>query len=338
AALDPGDTATDDSGFELVVLPNSHTGDLLQLELAVTDDDGNAWTVTGPLLAIGMAQALVDGDDLADPFDVAGLLWAEDGGELTLMVTSHDAHDADQMTTVYLDADLDGAFEFALSTLDQAAGTYDGGLYVWDDLAGEYVQDTLSSFDFAAGSQFALMGAAMADLGDPVLLRAFVMTYDVSGLNIDYAPDDPSIDGDLGVLGLDNVPFILLDDSALFEQTGNGDDFVDPGELWELELAVLNAGLFDAAAVTGLLSYSGPEAAVFGGSLDFGSLAAGDSAWGLAPAVIEIDAGAPATGSLVFRTRSSANRFRSWQSAITWQRTTFRKRETPTWSNQSTFR
>ena len=299
APIAPGDSAVADDVYRFVVLPASDTGDLLQLSLDVTDGDGNTWTLTSAPTAVGMETALLDPDDLADPFDNAALLWTVDGGELLVMVTSHDAHDGDQMVTVYMDTDLDGEYEVALSTLDEDLGTFDGGLYVWDDLAGEYVQDVLSTFDFTAGTQYALMGAMMADIGDPVLAQALVFTYDVAYAGADYAPDDPSVEEDLALMAFAAAPYAVLTDSVLVEQTGNGDALIDPGEVWELDLQATNVGLYDAAAVTGTLSYTGGDATVLQGALDFGGLLAGETGWALGTAVVEIDAGAPANGSLL---------------------------------------
>ena len=296
AALVPGDTAGHTPRFEVVMGAGASAGQSMVLDVVVTDDDGNSWTLETPAQLVGLTSLLVDDDDFSYDFDIASLSYAVDGTELVFLVTSHSAHAADQQVNLFFDTDLDGDVDIALSTIDDN-GDYYGGIWEYDETAGSWdYQLAPSQFEFQVGSEHLLCSIPIPVLGVD-FMRLYAMSWDPSVTYYDLAPDGGS--GEMLLLALVDEPLIELEDATWSEVIGNGDDFMDPGESWEVSLELANDGPVDATSTTALLSSSDADLTVVGGTVVFGTVASEGTDVGDTAPLVEVDPGAPLTGSYV---------------------------------------
>lgn len=289
-------SAPADAAFELSVDGAAQPGEMLLLDLALTDDDGNSWTVDLPPLAVAMIPVVTDDDDFDPAFDIASVQYLTDGSHLTLLITSHGAHAADQQVNFYCDTDLDGSMDFAVSTLDEGAGDFGGGVYFWDDTVGWVEFASPVTYQYDAGSAYALYSVSLADLGDPILIAGYALALGTDGYAADYAPDDVSSLLTQAIIPLVATPYILLGGRTLSEQSGDGDPFADPGEVWRVQLEVRNIGGGASAVTSGTLSSSDPEITIQGGNVQFGATPSGGSATAATQPMLVIDAGADPAG------------------------------------------
>ena len=272
----PESVATPNMPFEVELDPSAAPGEILVLDVQVTDDDGNSWSFETVPLSVGMTFLLDDPDDFYELFDINTVHYGVDGSDLVFRIDSYDAHDADQQVNVFLDTDLDGAIDYAISTLDVASGDYLGGYYAWVEADQSWHQlGTPSPFEYVAGSEHILFGAPLWEFGDPDLMELYVLSWDSGIYYYDRAPDS-----DMHALALIDAPYIRLTDHTFSEQSGNGDEYIDAGEAWRLEVQIENAGVMDSATTIGVLSSGDPDIAVSDGTIDFGTLATGTTITG----------------------------------------------------------
>ncbi len=296
AAIDPGATATTDTPFTFTVDAGAEIGQTLEFELAVSDDDGNSWSFTLPPLFVGAEMVLTDGDDFDAGFDNAGLAYWVDGTAVHVLVTSHDNHAADQEVVVLMDTDRDGNDDYALSTIDADSGFFSGGVYRW--VEPSWIQiGTPDEFMFTSGSDFAFWTVPLAMLGDPAFAITGVRTSDPVGPGTDDMPDDLDDADDRAVLILGEEPYLVLDGQAMTQVVGNGDNFPDPGETWNIDVTVANIGTADTTNASGTLSSSDADVTVTQSSINFGTVVAGGTTTSSSPGTITIDAAAPADGT-----------------------------------------
>ncbi len=291
--LDVGDST--DATFDVSVDAAAVAGQVLRFELSVSDADGNAWTLDTGSTPVGLVQVLSDGVDLAAPFDASAVFYGLDGEDLLVTVVSHSDHEGDQEVDMFLDVDLDGDYDRAVSTIDTESDTFIGGVFVWD---GGWVQTSQPTrFEYVSGTDFVLIGVPVVDLGNLVQARAYAVVKDVTEEYSDFVPDDPEETLDLALLEVAEAPFLVLDGSVPAEVAGNGDLYIDAGEQWNVTLSVSNLGTADGAVVTGELTSPVPEITVTDGAVSFGAVAMGTSATGAPVPLLTIDAGAPASAS-----------------------------------------
>ncbi len=295
-AIDAFGSAAGDTGLELTVDAGALPGEIALLDLALTDDDGNAWTVTLPPLAVATIPVATDDNDFDSGFDVASVQYLTDGTDLTLLITSHSTHEADQQVNFFMDTDLDGVADFVVSTLDGDVGDFGGGLYSWDDVNGWEQFASPVAYQYDAGSAFVLYSVALSDIGDPELLAGYAVALDPSGAAADYAPDDISSLLGQAIIPLADIPYILLEGRTLTEQSGNGDTFVDPDEVWRVELEVRNIGAAASAVTSGILSSADADLNINGGDVQFGAVAPGSTAVGATQPMLVLDAAADPLG------------------------------------------
>ena len=286
AALDPAELATVDDSFLLQLDPIVAVGSVIELEIEVTDDDGNLWDVTLELFAaypavVSSTEILTDADDFAAPFDIASVSYSTDSTTLTVMVESHSNHNANQEVNVFLDVDLDGGADILLSTTNVDTGDFDGGLYWWDDVGGAWEMWAVPDpFQFNAGWDFVMYGVELADLGHPMVTYAYANAYNPAYSDVDDAPDTIQYFSDFGVISISDTPFFVFESGPVNEVSGDGDFNIEPGETWEVEVSVRNAGLADSLATTGAMTSYDPEIIVTQDFADFGTVLSGDSATG----------------------------------------------------------
>ncbi len=293
------DTSADgDATFQITVDAAAEAGQLLAFDLAVGDDDGNSWSLDFGPYAVAMDEVLTDPADLAATFDPARVYVTVAGDDLLMVVTSHTPHDADQSLYAFLDVDRDGAYDHAVSTVDEDAGAFSGGTYTF--ASGSWTQTgSPTEFEYEAGDSHVLFRVPLQDLGDLVVAHLYLVCYDASGWYADQVPDDPEITEDLGLLEASQAPYMVVLVSTLLEQEGNGDEFVDPDERWRMVIDLANAGNVDAAAVTGVLSSADADVVVTQDAGDFGAVAVGENALGNPPFSVEVDVAAPANGRYI---------------------------------------
>jgi hypothetical protein len=287
-----GTTASGDATFQVTVDVSAEPGQLLAFDLAVSDDDGNSWSMGFGPFAVGMDELLTDPVDLAASFDPARVYVTVDGSDLLMVVTSHTDHDADQSLYAFLDVDRDGTYDHAVSTVDEDAGAYTGGTYTL--VSGSWIQTGgPTEFEYEAGDRHVLFRVPLEELGSMVVAHLYLVCYDASGWYSDQVPDDPEITEDLGLLEMSQAPYMVVLETNLLEQQGNGDEFVDPDERWRLVVELANAGNVDAAAVTAVLSSGVADVVVTQASGDFGAVAVGETALASPPFSVEVDIAAP---------------------------------------------
>ena len=295
SALDVAGVAAGDAAFQVTVDSGATAGQILMFDVDVTDDDGNAWGLTTPTLAVTMNSLLSDASDMPAGFDIQEVYTASADGNLTVMVTGFGTHNADGEVDFFLDTNLDMVSDFVLSTYDMVSGTYVGGAYAWDADLEQWSQlGTLGAFEFTAGTGHVSWTLPLAELGDPLLAYSYALS--MSGYDYDYVPDDPSVVADMGLLVLADVPYIRLDDVTYSEQSGDGDAFPDPGEVWRAELTISNIGTQPSAVTTGVLTSPDPLITVNGGDVSFGVVAPGASAVAGSQPMLVIDDDADENG------------------------------------------
>ena len=297
APVDMGATAEQDTPFEVVVLPSAVAGDIVALDVTVSDDDGNLWTFETAEMAVDLEQLYADADDFSEPFDIAEVYWYLDGTEVVVEINSHSVHAADQQVNVFIDTDLDGELDFALSSLD-GSGSYTGGVWEYDAVAGSFTYLTApTTIEFNAGDDLMRVGTTLGVLGNPGFAAAYIVCWDAYVTAADTAPDDSTILEDRAVLAFVSEPMITLVDPSFAEMTGNGDEFIDPGEMWRVALEIENIGSLDAALATGTLTSADPNVLVVGGVVSFGAVPVGPAAPAMSEPILMIDALAPVSGS-----------------------------------------
>ena len=298
AALDLDVTADGDAPLHVTVDPGAQAGQLIAFDLLVTDDDGRSWPMAFGPYAVAMDEVLTDPVDLVAPFDAARVYVTAVDDDLLVLVTSHTAHDADQSIYAFLDVDRDDVSDFAISTRDEDAGAFDGGVYAFT--SGNWVQTgSPTEYEYEAGDAHVTFRVPLQDLGDMVLANLYVVAYDTSGWYADQVPDDPEVSEDLAQIEVAVAPYMVIHESTLLEQEGNGDEFVDPDERWRVVVDLVNAGNADAAAVTAVLASVEADILVTQDTADFGSVAIGGSDLGDPPFSIDVDPAAPANGRYI---------------------------------------
>ena len=286
AALDPADLATVDDSFLLQLDPTVAVGSVIELEIEITDADGNVWDVVEEIIAaypavVASTEILTDGNDFAAPFDIASVSYSTTNTTLTVMVESHSNHNANQEVNVLLDTDLDGSADILLSTNNVDTGDFDGGLYWWDDFAGAWEMWAVPDpFQFNAGWDFVMYGVELEDLGNPMVMYAYAAAYNAAYTDVDDAPDTIQYFSDFGVIGLSDTPFFIFEDGDVDEVSGNGDYTIDPGETWSVDISVTNAGVADSLVTEGTLVSYDPEIILTEDVSDFGTMLSGDTASG----------------------------------------------------------
>ena len=297
AVIAPHAIGSPDVSFEFEIDAGALAGQQLIFDLAVVDDGGHSWSLqTDPYcvlcpMEIPPTEILLDGDDVDDPFDIASVSYLVSGGELRFQIESHSVHAADTEVSVFIDTDLDGDSNYALSSYDSDAGTYTGGFFQHDGANWNQI-GTPSSFVFAAGSSSLGVGVPTSALGQVPFMAVFVRASDIQN---DFAPDTYAAVETRALVSTVTAPYIRLLTTPLAEVTGNGDVVIDPGEEWELGVEIENAGLAAADAVVGTLSSTDVDLTVLSGALDFGTVAPGDAAMAAVPASFSVDGGASPT-------------------------------------------
>jgi hypothetical protein len=138
----------------------------------------------------------------------------------------------------------------------------------------------------------------LSAVDDPPYALTYVVAYNAGFTAMDYAPDSTADLDDWGMLTFIDGPIIRLHDVEAHEVAGNGDGSLDPGEIWDLDFTIANAGLAQSSNTVGTLSSSDADITVMTGTVDFGAVAAGSTATGAGMATIAIDALAPSTASM----------------------------------------
>ena len=299
AAIAPHDTGTPDTFFEFEIDAGALAGQQLIFDLTVVDDGGHSWSLqTDPHcvlcpMEIPPTEILVDGDDVDDAFDIASVSYLVTGGELRFQLESHTVHAADAEVSVFIDTDLDGDSNYALSTYDSGAGTYTGGLFQYDGANWNQI-GVPSAFVYTAGTSTLLMAAPTAALGQVPFMAVFARA---SGNENDFAPDTYSQVDTRALVSTVIAPYVRLLDTPLAEVSGNGDTVIDPGEEWELGIEIGNVGLAEADTVVGTLTSNDADLTILTGALEFGTVAAGDMATAVVPAQFSVDGGASPTST-----------------------------------------
>ncbi len=294
APIDAQVVASPDQDLELVVTPGSVAGDTLVLDVLVTDDDGNSWLLETPTQVLSLRQIYDDPDDFSAAFDIAEVYWYLDGQELVFLLNSHSQHDADQEVDLFIDTNLDGDSDHAYSTYDGYG--YGGGVWIYNG-GWNFVQSA-TQFEYAYGSSHLLIAAPMVLLGNPEVIRAYAISWNTSQSAYDTAPDDSGDWYDWAEIVLVSDPEIELVDVVYTEASGNGDDFIDPGEQWRAEFEITNVGYGDSSVTEGILVTHDPDVTVLNGNVSFGTVPVGGTSVGSPRAVIEIDPGASASDTL----------------------------------------
>ena len=318
AAVGAMEDAPADDTFVFDIDPSTPDGSVLVFELVVTDTSGTTWELyTYPWVLeypaqVAQTTVLTDADDFSDPFDLAEVSYSSYAGTLYLQIDSHDLHDADQQVGMLLDVDLDGAYEYLLTTFDVADVDYSGGLYELNSEDGYYyLVGEPSLYQFASGTDFLLFGVPLADIGYPTMLLGYAYATDVTGADIDFAPDALTGTEDHAIMPLMEAPWLMLLDAGIEEVAGDGDDLTEPGEAWALSAEVRNVGLVDAPQTLSTLQIGETWATVAVDSVDAGPIPAGSSIVTGPSWPFEIDPSAPPsalfdasfatdTGGLVF--------------------------------------
>lgn len=282
--LEMGQTASADSELSFTLDPGAAAGDVLALILEMQDDDGPIQDLVLPPLRVdypaqvATTDLFADPDDVAADFDIAGVSYAVTWTELQVRVSSHGTHGADQEVDVLLDVDRDGNADHLLSTYDAVTGGFTGAHYRAED--GAWVRGgALSTLDFAAGSSHVLFGVDLAQIDRPDFALLHAVSVGPSGIEMDYAPDDPGDGDSLGIVACVAEPWLEVLGAEWTEVSGDGDVDVDPGETWGLRVEVRNRGSASAPAVGGILSSPSGDLIVDGAELDFGELGIGATAW-----------------------------------------------------------
>ena len=303
AAGGPMEPLPADDVFQIEIDPATPEGSYLLLELEVTDDLGNAWTVDVGYIGveypaqIPLTSVLTDPDDFSDPFDIAEVSYSTFADNLYVEIVSHDVRNADQEVDLYLDTDLDYVVDHIISTIDVDGGGLSGGVYEWDADDGTFEQlGSPSFFQFTAGTDFLLMEVPLADLGSPTFLMGYALAFDSTQSYADYAPDGLFEIADYLFMPVVYWPRILLADIVATEVTGDGDDHIEAGEEWAVGVELLNAGLSDAPQSLGTVSSQYPELVVTVHSGDAGPLPAGATVSTGSQWQFEVDAGALDSG------------------------------------------
>jgi immune inhibitor A len=90
-------------------------------------------------------------------------------------------------------------------------------------------------------------------------------------------------------------PILVFQEYSLYQVSGNSDGDVDPGEQWDVPVAVRNLGA-PSTAVTGTLTSSSSDVTVDISTANFGAIGAEQSAWGSPPFRFTLGAGATSDG------------------------------------------
>lgn len=169
-SLAAGEAGATDAPFRLTIDDSADTGDVVQLDLALTDDDGTGDTVPAVSLLVGGVRVGEDPDDHNGSFDLADLQLALIDEEWVVLVTSHGVHDGQEWILVAIDLDGDGEADHIVSTFDLYGDTFDGVVY-----DGHYnLVGPLDRYRFEAGTNHVLMGLALLpdELPDEIYLQA----------------------------------------------------------------------------------------------------------------------------------------------------------------------
>ena len=200
-----------------------------------------------------------------------------------------------------IDADLDGVYEYLISTIDMMDGDYSGAIYEYDaDDGNLYYLGEPTSTQFVSGSDYVLFEVPLGYLGYPSALVAYAFTFENNGSDYDVAPDSMSGTEDLAIMPLYYAAWLLLLDVDLDEVVGDGDDYVEPGETHAASFDVANIGLADSLQTEGTLGCDDPDVTVAAGTIDAGPIPAGTTLTTGPLWAFEIDPGAPPSTVLDF--------------------------------------
>jgi hypothetical protein len=107
-----------------------------------------------------------------------------------------------------------------------------------------------------------------------------------------------------------------IDDNTSGASQGNGDGVLNPTERIELPVQVRNFGVLAAPGVVGTLTTGDPRVTILDGTVTFGDLAGGATAWGNAPFLLEVDGQTP-HGHAIDLGLDLTSGTESWRSLIT---------------------
>ncbi len=107
---------------------------------------------------------------------------------------------------------------------------------------------------------------------------------------------------------------LTIDDDNAGKSLGNGNGFLDPGEIIELGMTLKNAGDLLATGVTAVLYTEDPFITIIDSSQTYGDIAPGDSAVSLNPFVFSISPQVPANHSIVFSLKATDSQGNFWDS------------------------
>ena len=301
AALGPMEQGPGDAAFVFEVDPATDEGTVLVFELTIADASGREWQLyTTPWILeypvqLSRRTVLTDGDDFSEPFDIAEIAYAVIGDDLFIEVTSHDPHGADQEVDLLLDTDVDGVYEYLVSTIDMMDGDFSGAIYELEDDSYYYYLDETADTEFTAGSDYLLFEIPLADLGYPSVIAAYTLAFADAGLDWDSAPDSGTALQDHAVMPLYDAAWLVPVDVDIEEVSGDGDDTIEPGETHAASFDVVNLGLSDAPQCLGTLFSFDPDVAVATAAIDAGPVPAGTTITTGPLWAFELAAGAPAS-------------------------------------------
>ena len=203
--------------------------------------------------------------------DISMHEYSQQGSQLRFKTSSHQVFsDLSVMIDMYVS---NGADTYTL--------TYDSGnpdpdpLQLWSDTnswAAPLASPASLSVDYDAADTI-IMGIDMADLGLGGADEMDVWVGVDLGLGGSYSDQFP--DASSATVPLGAAAVLTVDDVQFFEVSGNGDLYIDPNELWHVEVHLENIGDLPTHGVTGTLN-STTDVSVVVDSSTWGTILPGD--------------------------------------------------------------
>ena len=205
--------------------------------------------------------------------DLAMHEYNQQGSLLSFRTTSHVAFDDD---AAMIDMYVDNGTDVYTLTFDNDNPNPDA-LQLWSDSNAwaAPLSNPPSLYQDDDASDSIILGVDLAELGlggmDEVVLSV------AANLTGGGVYDDEFPDSGGATVALGPTAAFTLDGVDTFEVTGNGDGYIDSGEIWHVEVDLTNVGNLPATGLTGTL-LSTSDVTVIIGSTSFGTVLPADTA------------------------------------------------------------
>jgi len=327
AAVDAGDPAPGDSPLQLQIDPGAVAGQDLLFHLKIMDDAGHVWTVSLPRQVLSYPQVapetllLEDAVNNMGPLDIASVSYEVTGTELIFRIDSHnELTDCPADTFLFLEVPaVDHLDQFVLFPYETSTGELAGTLY-HEVIAGStefFPIADLSTFECPGDGNYLRLGTELDRLGSPEGLYFYVVTEGTADpLYVngpwwqyaeDYAPDGVEDGGPLARVLLGRGPFLEPSHFWLTEVSGDGDPFVDDGEVWDWDVRLDNLGAGPAQTVTMEWSDDSPHVTLPSWAQPFDPIGPGETGWSTAPVTFQVGPGATEGEEISFVGLETAN-------------------------------